>query len=480
MVEIAPPSEQAAEILNFVEYAPKKKTRRTGRTPGGGEDIVTEDGTAQRFADIHRNRLRYCHSTGAWFVWDGVSWKVSKTGIAFQWARQLARDLAQRQKEQVRYVTSKTSFAAGVERFSRSDPVFAVTIEVWDCDPFLLGTPEGTVDLKTGKLRPSDPEEGITKLTAVSPIATADCPRWLAFLEEATNGDRELISLLQQWCGYALTGDTREQSLMFVHGPGGNGKSVFLNVLTSILKDYATTAAMDTLTASKWDKPSTDLAMLRGARLVTASETEEGRAWAEARLKQMTGGDPITARFMRQDFFTFRPNFKLTIVGNHKPALKNVDEAMRRRLRIVPFIHKPAKPDRQLEEKLRAEWPGILRWMIQGCLDWQTLGLTNPLSVAEATETYFAEQDTFSHWLEEECNCHPNNPRTLLKAPQSLLFTSWKVFAMNAGEEPGDAKAFKQNMQRRGFECYRTKTSRGFKGVELKPRDVYRGHEQEG
>ncbi len=176
MVEIAPPSEQAAEILNFVEYAPKKKTRRPVRPPGGREDIVTEDGTAQRFADIHHNRLRYCHSTGAWFVWDGVSWKVSKTGIAFQWARQLARDLAQRQKEQVRYVTSKTSFAAGVERFARSDAAFAVTMDAWDQDPFLLGTPAGTVDLRTGHLRLSNPEEGITKLTAVGPAQSADCP----------------------------------------------------------------------------------------------------------------------------------------------------------------------------------------------------------------------------------------------------------------------------------------------------------------
>jgi putative DNA primase/helicase len=174
---------------------------------------------------------------------------------------------------------------------------------------------------------------------------------------------------------------------------------------------------------------------------------------------------------MRQDFFTFRPNFKLTIVGNHKPALKNVDEAMRRRLRIVPFIHKPAKPDRQLEERLKAEWPGILRWMIEGCLDWQANGLTNPKSVAEATETYFTEQDTFSQWLEEECSCDPSNPRTIFKTAQSALFGSWKVFAINAGEDPGDAKAFKQHMQRKGFEYHRDNAMRGFKGVALRPRD---------
>ena len=172
-----------------------------------------------------------------------------------------------------------------------------------------------------------------------------DCPRWLKFLDETTNGDAGLIRFLQQWCGYALTGITREHALVFVYGPGGNGKTVFLNVVNEILNDYATVAAMDTFTASKTDKHSTDLAMLHGARLVTASETEEGRAWAEARIKQITGGDRVTARFMRQDNFTYVPQFKLMIIGNHKPVLHNVDEAAQRRFHIVPFMIRPETPD---------------------------------------------------------------------------------------------------------------------------------------
>lgn len=473
MYELAPPSEMAGQLVALDQFRPIQRGGKPSRRAASQNcsDLVTEDSAAMRFASLHRNQLRYCHSTGSWFVWEGTSWKLNTTGKAFQWARELARTLAEEQKDSVRYVTSKTSFAGGVERYARSDDAFAVTMDAWDQDPLLLGTPQGTVDLRTGALRASRPEEGITKLTAVGPAPSAVCPRWLAFLEEATGGDAETIHLLQQWCGYSLTGDTREQSLMFVHGPGGNGKSVFLNVLTGILNDYAATAAMDTLTASKWDKHTTDLAMLRGARLVTASETEEGRAWAEARLKQMTGGDAISARFMRQDFFTYKPNFKLTIVGNHKPALKNVDEAMRRRLRIVPFVHKPAQPDRQLEEKLKDEWPFILRWMIDGAQDWLAKGLVNPKSVADATDAYFSEQDTFGHWLEEECLLDPNNERTVLKALASVLFASWKVFALNAGEDPGDAKAFKQQMQRKGFEPYRNAMSRGFKGIEMKPHD---------
>ena len=179
-----------------------------------------------------------------------------------------------------------------------------------------------------------------------------------------------MVRFLRQWFGYSLT-ETREHALVFVFGPGGNGKSVFLNVMTGILGDYAATATMDAFIASHGDRHSTDVAMLRGSRLVTCSETEEGRQWAEARIKQLTGGDPITARFMRQDNFTYVPQFKLTIVGNHRPLLRTVDDAQRRRFNLVPFTHKPASPDRELERKLRADWPAILRWAIDGCADWR-------------------------------------------------------------------------------------------------------------
>jgi putative DNA primase/helicase len=241
-------------------------------------------------------------------------------------------------------------------------------------------------------------------------------------------------------------------------------------VVTGILQDYATTAAMETFTAAKGERHPADMAMLRGARVVTASETEEGKPWAESRIKQMTGGDPVSARFMRQDFFTFRPAFKLTIVGNHKPVLRNVDDAMRRRFRIIPFLHKPAAPDRELEQKLRAEWPGILRWMIDGCLDWQANGLTSPQSVNEATESYFSEQDTFGHWLEEECAADAPGVVSSKATATSLLFATWRVYAQNAGEDPGSVKTFVEAMRRKGFEQYRSKRSRGFKGVALKPR----------
>jgi len=444
-----------AEAVNIRRLEPKLSN-----------DIVTEDSAGVQFVDERGDQLRYCHSTGAWFRWNGVHWAKDQTGCAFNWARELARTLAEDQDERKRYITNKTSFAAGVERFAKVDPRVAVTIDYWDADPLLLGTPGGTVDLRTGELRDSIPEDGITKSTSVPPL-DEPCTRWLRFLVETTGNDGELIRFLQQWCGYALTGLTREHALMFGYGPGGNGKSVFLNIVTNILKDYAATAAMDTFTASKNDKHPTDLAMLRGARLVTASETEEGRAWAESRIKQLTGGDRITARFMRQDFFEFTPQFKLTIIGNHKPVLHNVDEAARRRFNIVPFVHKPEMPDLDLERKLMSEAPGILRWMIAGCLDWQANGLIRPASVRVATDAYFSDQDLMGQWIEDCCTVAQGEQRVWDVSAE--LFDSWTEYAVKAGEEPGSKKAFGQSLQRRGFEPHRFAGGvRGFYFIRLK------------
>ena len=331
----------------------------------------------------------------------------------------------------------------------------------------MLGTPDGTVDLRTGELREPEPANGITRITAVSPAETVDCPRWLQFLDQ-TFGDAELIRFIQQWCGYCLTGDIREHALVFGFGNGGNGKGVWLNTVAGIMADYATTAAMETFTASKFDRHPTELAMLRGARMVTASETEEGRSWAESRIKQLTGGDPITARFMQKDFFTFRPNFKLTIIGNHKPLLRNVDEAARRRFNLIPFTRTPANVDKQLGEKLKREWPGILRWMIDGCLDWQASGLVRPESVIRATESYFEDQDLMGQWLAEACDAEPGN--TFKWEVTATLFQSWTEFANDAGEKPGSRKTFGTELTRRGFENFRyghAKT-RSFKGLMLK------------
>jgi putative DNA primase/helicase len=201
----------------------------------------------------------------------------------------------------------------------------------------MLNTPGGVVDLRTGEIRKHKAEDYLTKITGASPDPTCPIPTWLAFLDRVMGGDVTLIAFLRRLTGYALTGSTREHALAFLYGTGANGKSTLLNAVTGIASDYHRTAPIETFTANNTDRHPTDLAGLRGARLVTATETEEGRRWAESRIKALTGGDRIAARFMRQDFFQYVPQFKLVIAGNHKPGLRSVDKAMRRRFHLIPF-----------------------------------------------------------------------------------------------------------------------------------------------
>lgn len=399
----------------------------------------SEDGLACIVAKQFAGHFRYCHTRNRWLRYDNGIWRVDKKRSAFDQIRRIIREHG------VSLKLGKASVASGVELFAKADEQLATDAADWDADPFVLGTPTGIVDLKTGKLVGADPSFMVTRSTSVAP-ENGTPTLWLEFLRQATAGDLELQRFLQQIAGYALTADTREHALFFIHGPGGNGKGVFVNTMSRILGDYAETASMDTFIASRNDRHSTELAALAGARLVTASETEEGRSWAESRIKQMTGGDPITARFMRQDNFTFIPRFKLVISGNHEPVLHNVDQAMRRRFNILPFRHKPPQVDRTLEQRLRAEHGRILQWMIDGCLDWQRNGLIRPASVVEQTDQYFNEQDLLGQFIADQCELGSD-----YHEEAGQLFHAWERYARAAGEYAGKQKMLGAALRKRGF-----------------------------
>lgn len=462
--------------------------RPAGDEPQAADDaddlvgIVSEGAIADAFGRQHRARLRFDHHAGKWFLWDGIRWRREETKLAYRWAHQKARVIAaDKEKAAVIVSAGKAAFAAGVERIAQSDRAFAVTSEIWDADPWLLGTPGGTVDLRTGEFRPAAREDYITKLTAVAPADAVDCPQWLAFLHQTFAGDAGLIRFLQQWHGYSLTGSTREHALLFGHGHGGNGKTVLLNTISNIMGDYCRTAAMDTFTAAKHDRHPTELAALVGARMVCASETEEGRAWSEVRIKQLTGGDRIAARHMRQDFFEFTPQFKLIVIGNNVPELHNVDDAARRRLNIVPFTQKPPVIDRNLEQKLRAEWPGILRWAIVGCLDWQKNGLIRPDAVAASTAEYFNEQDLLGQWIEERC-VQTDDDGGQAKDTVASLMASWRNYAKAHGEDVWSSRRFVTSMRKRGFRPIRDVAGlrgRGLLGVRVRTQ-FYGGARDDG
>ncbi|MFZ9491970.1 MAG: phage/plasmid primase, P4 family, partial [Burkholderiaceae bacterium] len=354
---------------------------------------------------------------------------------------------------------------SGVERLARADRRHAANTEEWDADPWLINTTSGVTDLRTGRERAHDRSDRMTKIATARP--RGECPNWLQFLHEITGEDQSLQAYLQRMVGYALTGSTQEHAVFFLYGTGANGKSVFVNTLATILGDYATNAPMDTFMETRNERHPTDLAGLRGARFVSAIETEQGRRWAESKIKNLTGGDKITARFMRQDFFGFFPHFKLFVAGNHKPAIRNIDEAMKRRLHLVPFtITVPAeKRDKHLQQKLLAERDGILAWAVQGCLAWQRLGkLDPPQQVLDATEAYFEGEDALGRWLEERCVLAAN-----ARSLTAELFNDWKLWADAAGEFVGSQKRFSDLLISRGIEKWRNAIGlRGFRGLGLK------------
>ncbi|WP_211849178.1 phage/plasmid primase, P4 family [Neoroseomonas eburnea] len=435
---------------------------------GTGDDGVlpigfTEDALAAEFSEQHGEDWRHVSVWGAWLTWTGSRWEREGTLRAFDLARLVCRAAANRaNSNKVRTKLSQASTVAAVERLARADRRHATTAEVWDRDPWLLNTPAGVVDLRTGALAPHDRALCMTKITSAAP--QGECAAWVAFLAQVTGGDVELQAYLRRVVGYALTGVTTEHALFFLYGTGANGKSVFANTLTALLGDYATVAPMDMFMATTGDRHPTDMAGLRGARIVTSIETEQGSRWAESKLKALTGGDRITARFMRQDFFEFTPQFKLLVAGNHKPSIRNVDEAMRRRLHMVPFTVTipPAQRDKRLPERLLAERDGILAWALQGCLEWQRVGLRPPATVLAATEEYFEAEDALGRWLAECCERGVNHVEAT-----AVLFASWKAWAEAGGEYVGSVRRFSDNLLNRGFELHRKGSARQLRGLRL-------------
>ena len=354
MVEVA--SRFVAEVVTAADSIPPQ---------------FSEDALALRFSGSHSEALVYVAPWGKWLAWDGYRWAEDATLDVFDKVRFVCRaassECADDTRERVAVRLASAQTVAAVEKLARCDRRHVGTVDQWDAESWLLNTPRGVVDLRTGLIRDARREDYCTKITATGP--GGECPLWLEFLGRITGGQVELQRFMQRMAGYILTGVTNEQALFFLYGTGANGKSVFVNSISGAMGDYAKTAPIEAFIASKNEHHPTDIAGLQGARLVTSVETEDGRRWAESKLKALTGGDPMAARFMRQDYFTFTPQFKLVVAGNHKPGLRTVDEAMRRRFNLLPFtVTIPASErDAELGDKLRAEWPGILQWAIEGC-----------------------------------------------------------------------------------------------------------------
>lgn len=433
--------------------------------------VVDQLQVQQAFTDRHGANLRYTVESGRWYQWNGHHYEHAAICVVFDLARAVCREISQRpENEKARSWIATPGAVTGVEKLGRGRVEHRISIAQWDADPWALNTPGGVVNLQTGTICQGRPEDLCIKTTSVAPLPgghdPGSYPQWKGFLRRVTGGNGELESFLQRVAGYALTGITREHALFFFYGTGRNGKSTYVNAISGALGDYATTAPMATLIAADSERHPTELAGLQGARMVSVTETEEGRRWAESKLKTLTGGDKIATRFMRQDFFEYVPSFKLFIAGNHKPGLRSVDIAIRRRVHLIPFtVTIPADEcDPALPEKLRQEWPAILTWMIAGCLEWQRSGLRPPKAVTDATDEYMASEDKIGRWIEDRC-IEDRNQWIAVKD----LFSNFTHWAEESGEHVGSLQKFSVALEGRGFAKERRGYIRGFLGLRLRP-----------
>ena len=414
---------------------------------------------AERFAGENLDNCRYVPNVG-WHLWDGHRWKFDEEGHVEMLAQELCSTAASERittTEQNKLRSRATREAV----LREAQPHLTASLEQFDSNIMLLNTVAGTVDLRTGELRPAQREDYITKMTAAAPSSEKPA-RWLKFIDEITMGDKSLGSFLQRVAGYCLTGNVEEHALFFLYGGGLNGKGTFTRTLQRILSEYAAVVANEMLMATHNEPHPTGIAALRGARMATASEVEDGSRWAEAKIKAITGGDPITARFMRKDFFTFMPQFKLVILGNHKPKLRNVGVSIQRRFNLVPFnmTFTEETKDKALDETLKSEYGGILQWYIDGCLAWQHEGLKPPAAVRDATEAYLTAQDVLAEFLEAYTCDDPNGK--VLPGP---LYASYKTWMDTRGEFVLSQTMFTPKLEERGYSKKKANSIRYITGL---------------
>ena len=443
-----------------------------GSTAGGQGFTDTDIANAGRFAIQHGDSVRFTPERG-WFVWDGRRWAVDDKCIRVQ---ELAKQTALSIFDEIKAAPDRNAMMAHAKRsqsrraiesmlwLARSEPGIPARLTEFDSDGWLLNVANGTLELRTGQLRPHRREDLISNLSNIAFDPNAEAERWDEFLWRVTDRNDELYAYLRRFVGYLLVADVSDQSLHFLYGLGANGKSVFCEVLQHLLGDYAVTVSPDLIMLRRHGGIPNDVARLRGVRAALMNETSQGSRFDEAKLKDLTGGDTLTARFLHQEFFDFRPSHRILIRGNHKPAIAGTDEGIWRRLRLVPFTVQipPEEQDRDLLKKLEAELPGILRWAVDGCLEWQREGLKPPAIITEAVRQYREDSDTLGRFIAEHCTV-----RKLAQVKSSVFFQRYQQFAEQAGERWVAMKDLPQEMQRRGFDWKRTKEGGLFLGIEF-------------
>jgi putative DNA primase/helicase len=450
----------------------------------------TDLGNAERLAKRHGHELRYCDKRGGWHVWDGMRWKENEAGGAERRAHLVARSLyeeaaliareaaeepdpdarkrIQSRADQCMQHAKRTEHASRLSAMlevGRSVLPIAVSADEVDVDPWLLNAQNGTIDLRTGELRPHDPRDLITRVCGAAYDPNAEAPRFQRFLEEV-QPDPAVRSYLARLLGYSCVGLVREHVLGVCWGSGQNGKSVLLDSVTAVLGDYAKPGPSSLIVTQKNAEPHpTDVASCVSSRLVVVHETRRGVGFDASKVKLLTGGDRLTARFMRGDFFDFVPSHTLIMLSNYKPSADGSDAALWRRVQLCPFniVIPEERRDGTLGETIRStEASGVLRWLVDGCREWQARGLDPPPIVREQTEAYRASEDSIAEFIDERCSRVAGH-----RAPASELYAAYKRWSDEHGARPVRANDFSAELMGRGFHRTSIGGRRFYEGIGL-------------
>lgn len=470
-------------------YSPKnsysasfKQGEVNAQTEQTGQRLYSFDdtGNAERFVDLFGEQVRYCYTDKRWLWYDGRKWCTDMTGTVKRLADKAVACMAAEAKVYAQLDADEgTDMAKAFEKHMKScrsnksknamlnEVMHHVPVLPAQMDRFktVLNTPGGVIDLRSGGISPHDPMTYLTKMTAVEYSENADCPRWLAFLDDIFRKDKDLIRYVQKAVGYSLTGSTTEQCAFFLYGTGRNGKSTFIDIIRDIFGDYAANIQPETIMvrSNQSTAINSDIARLKGARLVTSVEPNEGVRINEGLLKQLTGDDTVTARKLYGDEFEFKPEFKLWMATNHKPVIRGTDTGIWRRIHMIPFtVQIPEeKIDRRLKYKLSAELTGIFRWAVEGCLLWQKEGLKMPRAVLEEVREYRREMDVISAFVEDKCTVGKG-----LSVKSSQLFAAYLNWAEQNNEYRMSSTKFGMELAKR-FEKVRTRGGIYFNGLSL-------------
>jgi len=440
----------------------------------------TDAGNALLFVAMYKEDIRYIEAWRTWTQWNGKRWEIASdaallplarhvTEYMFNCAASLADDDLRQALRRHAIATQREQRLHAMINLAKGEATIRAEPHQFDANPWLLGCEDVTFDLRARKPHAPRREDFITKSTGIVPNPKAVCPNWLATLDWTMEGDAETIEHLQRIAGYMLTGLVAEEKLFALFGGGDNGKTTFAMTLFEALGDYAGKGRRDLLLQSQGEKgaASPDVALLHGKRLVVVSETDEGCAIAEAQVKEITSNEPITARKLHRDPFTFNPSHKVLLMTNHRPFVKGSDEGIWRRLNIIGFNAKIAEEDKDAhfrDQKVRPELPAILAWMIRGCFMWQRDGLKPSAAVTHATKAYRSEMDFIRQWLDERTVVDPQG-----SIPRNLAYGEYEIWSKQEHAPTLGNRRFVEELHMRGFHTTKSNGVRLFRGLRLRP-----------